>query len=206
MSETPPAEESTGGLEQLFRSGRWNAVLAWFLVGVLVLVFVESALEFDRQWVTFVAIAAVIVLVPPVARGSWRVMLPWELLAVALLPILVYGLFGSRVGPFAYYLSIAGLALVVTVELHTFTSLEMTHWFAVTFVVMTTMASVAAWSVVRWTLDRLLGTSYLASNDALMVEFAWVTVGGFAAGVLFDAYFRRLDRWLWRLIRRRVGR
>jgi cytochrome c biogenesis protein ResB len=29
-----------------------------------------------------------------------------------------------------------------------------------------------------------------------LTEFLWVTLAGFAAGVLFDAYFRRRDRWL----------
>ncbi|WP_128476070.1 hypothetical protein [Halorussus pelagicus] len=200
MTDAPRPNESEDILERLFRSGRTNAALSWLFVGVLALVFVESVLEFDRQWLTFVAAAGVVVLVPPVAHRDWRVMLPWELLAVALLPILVRGLSGGELGLFAYYLSVAGLALVVTVELHMFTSLSVTHWFAVAFVVMTTLASVAAWSIVRWNFDRMFGTSYLSTNDALMTEFVWVTVAGFAAGLLFDAYFRRRDRQLWRAI------
>ncbi|NEU56233.1 hypothetical protein [Halorussus sp. MSC15.2] len=200
MSNAPPAEESQDILERLFRSGRTNALLAWFLVGVLALVFVESVLDFDLLWMAFVAAAGLLVLVPPLAYRDWRVMLPWELLALALLPILVRGLFGGELSLFAYYLSVAGLALVVTVELHMFTTLNVTHWFAVVFVVMTTMGSVAAWAIVRWNLDRTFGTSYLSSNDALMTEFVWVTAAGFAAGVLFDAYFRRRDRQLWRAI------
>ncbi|WP_162224469.1 hypothetical protein [Halorussus amylolyticus] len=192
--------------ERLFRSGRTNAALSWLLVGVLALVFVESVVEFDRLWMTFVAAAGAVVLVPPVAYRDWRVMLPWELLALALLPILVRGLSGGELGLFAYYLSVAGLALVVTVELHMFTSLDVTHWFAVTFVAMTTMASVAAWAIVRWNFDRMLGTSYLSTNEALMVEFVWVTLAGFAAGVLFDAYFRRRDRQLWRAINGMIRR
>lgn len=206
MNGATRPDEPEDILERLFRSGRTNALLSWLLVGVLALVFVESALDFDRQWLVFVAVAGVIVLVPPIAHGDWRVMLPWELLALALLPILVRGLSGGELGTFAYYLSIAGLALVVTVELHMFTSLSVTHWFAVVFVVMTTMASVAAWSVVRWNFDRLLGTSYLTTNEALMAEFVWVTIAGFAAGVLFDAYFRRRDRRLWRAINGMIRR
>lgn len=206
MSDAVRPGEPEDLIERLFRSGRTNALLSWLMVGVLVLVFVESALDFDRQWIVFVAVAGVIVLVPPIAHGDWRVMLPWELLALALLPILVRGLSGGELGMFAYYLSLAGLALVVTVELHMFTSLSVTHWFAVAFVVMTTMASVAAWSVVRWNFDRLLGTSYLTTNEALMAEFVWVTIAGFAAGVLFDAYFRRRDRRLWRAINGMIRR
>ena len=192
--------------QKLFRDGRTNAVLAWLLVGVLGTVFVESALDVDYGWTLFVAVVGVIVLVPPVAYREWRVMLPWELLVVALLPILVRGLFGGTVGTFATYLSLAGLALVVIVELHMFTTMRVTHWFAVALVVMTTLAAVAAWTVFRWNADRHLGTSFLVDNEALMVEWVSVAAAGFAAGVLFDGYFRRRDRILWRVIRRVVRR
>lgn len=193
-------------IERLFRDGRTNALISWTLAAVIALVFVESLLDFDRQWIVFVAAVGAIVCLPPVAYGEWRVMLPWELLVVATLPILVRGLFGGQVGIFAAYVAVAGLALLVTVELHMFTALEVTHWFAVAFVVLTTLATSAAWSVVRWHLDREFGTSYLSTNEALMVEFLWVTLAGFAAGVIFDAYFRRRDRQLWRVIGRVLGR
>ena len=189
-------DRSKDALERLFRDGRTNALLSWSLVAVLGVVLVESVLDLDRLWIVFVAATAVIVLVPPAAYREWRVMLPWELLAFALMPILVRAAFGGELGIFAYYLAVAALALVVTVELHTFTALEMTHWFAVLFVTMTTMASVAAWTVVRWTADRLLGTAFLTDNEALMTEWTYVAMAGLAAGVVFDAYFRRRDRQL----------
>lgn len=193
-------------VERLFRSGLTNAVLAWIEVVVLALVFVESAAGADYRWVVFVAAVGLIVLVPPISSREWRVMLPWELLVVALFPILVRGLVGGSVGTFATYLAIAGLALIVTVELHTFTSLRVTHWFAIGLVVMTTLAVVAAWTVFRWNADRYLGTSYLVDNEALMIEWLSVALAGLAAGVLFDGYFARRDRVLWRLLRRMVGR
>ena len=201
-------------LSALFRSGRVNAIVSWLLVGVLALVFLESLIDFDRLWVLFVAITGAIVLVPPVAYRDWRMMLPWEVLVLALLPILVRGLFGGELGTVAYYLSVAGLALIVTVELHTFTSVRMTHWFAVVFVIMTTMASVAAWAVVRWNADRYLGTEFLTrpgmtgteANATLMIEFVWVTLAGLAAGVLFDAYFKRRGRKLGARLKRVLRR
>ena len=197
-------------LAKLFKNGRTNAIISWLLVGVLGLVFVESLFDFDRLWMLFVAVTTVIVLVPPVAHREWRMMLPWELLTLALLPILVRALAGGEIGIFGYYLSVAALALLVTVELHMFTELRLTSWFAVLFVVLTTLASVAAWSVVRWNFDQQLGTEFLispgidqdAANAALMVEFLWVTLAGLVAGVLFDAYFRGRGRQL----RRRLGR
>lgn len=193
-------------LERLFRDGRANAVLSWLLVGVLASVFVESALDIDYGWILFVGVVGFVVLLPPVAHREWRVMLPWELLVVALFPILVRGLVGGTVGTFATYLSLAGLALLVIVELHTFTALRVTHWFAVGLVVLTTLAAAAAWTVFRWNADRFLGTAFLVDNETLMIEWLYVTLAGLAAGVLFDGYFRRRDRLLWRLLRRVVRR
>lgn len=187
-------------LERLYRSDRTNAAISWALVSVLLLVFVESALDFDRQWMVFVAATGVVVLVPAVAARDWRVMPPAEVLVLALFPILVRGLFGGRIGTFGYYMAVAALALIVTVELHTYTALKVTHWFAVALVVLTTLASVGAWTIVRWNFDLYLGTNYLTGLDPLMIEFLWVTLAGFSAGVLFDAYFRRRDHVLGRVI------
>ena len=200
----PEATQSGDILQRLFRDGRMNALLSWPLVGVLTVVFIESVLDFDYQWVVFVATAGIIALLPAIAHRDWRVMLPWELLVLALMPILVRGLFGGNVGTFAMYLSVAALALLITVELHLFTALEVTHWFAVALVVLTTLASVAVWAIIRWNLDRVLGTAYLSTNDALMIEFLRVALAGFAAGLLFDVYFRRRDHELWRALRRVV--
>ncbi len=203
---TTSSDELEDILERLFRSGRTNAVLSWLLIGVLVVVFVESVLDLDYPWITFVAMSGTVVLLPPVVYRDWHVMLPWELLVLALLPILVRGLFGDALGTFASYLAVAGLALIISVELHMFTSMKVSSWFAVVFVVLTTMASAAAWAIVRWNLDRQLGTGFLSTNEALMSEFVRVTLAGLAAGILFDVYFRRRDRRLWRTIRRTVGR
>ena len=206
MSGREGAIELTDALETLFRNGRNNAFLAWLLVGVLAVAFVESAVDLDYLWVVFVGFVGAVVLIPPTAYREWRVMLPWELLVLALAPILVRGVFGGTVGTFAAYLSLAALALIVIVELHMFTSLRVTHWFAVVLVVLTTLAAVAAWTVVRWNADRYLGTAYLVDNETLMLEWLYVTAAGIVAGVLFDGYFRRRDRQLWRAIRRTVGR
>jgi hypothetical protein len=213
MTESDADPDVTGGridlddaLVRLFRDGRTNAVLAWLLVSLLPLVFVESALDLDYQWTLFVGFVGLVVLIPPVSFREWHVMLPWELLVLALFPILVRALVGGVVGTFATYLSLAALALLIVVELHMFTTLKVTHWFAVTIVVMTTLAAVAAWTIFRWNADRFLGTGYLADNETLMLEWFSVTLAGLVAGVLFDGYFRRRDRLLWRALRRVVRR
>jgi len=207
MTQPPPASDTLpDALEQLFRDGLYNAVLAWLLVIVLAGVFLESVLDLDYRWILFVAVVGAVVCLPPIAYREWRVMLPWELLVVALLPILVRGLVGGTVGTVATYISLAALALLVVVELHMFTSLTVTHWFAVVLVVLTTLAVVGAWTIFRWAADLYLGTSFLVDNETLMIEWLYVALAGFVAGIVFDSYFSRRDRQLWRTIRGVIGR
>jgi len=206
----PGAPTEEGAIEdriaRLFRSGRTNALFAWAMVAVLVGVFVESLLDADILSMAIATGLGAVVLAPAVSARDWRVMLPSELLVLALLPVLVSALLGGELGTFATYLAIAALALVITVELHMFTSLRVTPWFAVVLVVMTTMATAAVWGVLRWNADRLLGTEFLTTNEALMIEWIYVTLAGVAAGLLFEAYFRRRGRRLRRAIRRVVRR
>ncbi|MGM0398048.1 MAG: hypothetical protein ACQEQY_03560 [Halobacteriota archaeon] len=193
-------------IERLFRNSSTNAMIAWVLVGVLLSVFVESLVGFDIQWLVFVGFVGAVVLLPPIAYREWRVMLPWELLVLALLPIIVRAVFGGILGTFATYLSLAGLALIVIVELHMFTSLKVTPWFAIALVTMTTLAAVAAWTIFRWNADKFLGTTYLLDNETLMMEWIYVTLAGLVAGILFETYFSRRDRILWQRLRRVLGR
>ncbi len=184
-------------LENLFSDTKLNAMLAWPFVGFFGLVFLESALDGDLLWMIFTAAAGVLILLPPLYRGSIRVMLPWELLALASVPVLVRALeISALANTFATYLSIAAFALILTVELHVLNRVRVTHWFAVSFVVLATLAVAGAWTIVQWNLDRTLGTTFLTTNEALMIEYIWVTLAGLAAGVLFDLYFRPRSRRL----------
>jgi len=176
-------------------------LLGWSMVAVLLGVFVESLLGGDLLTMALIAAIAAIVVAPAVAARDPKAMLPWELLVIALLPVLVRALLGGEVGVFATYLAIAALALVITVELQLYTSLRVTRWFAVVFVVLTTMAAAGAWTVLRWNADRLLGTGFLTTNEALMREWLYVTLAGVAGGILFVVYFRRRDLRLRRALR-----
>lgn len=197
----PISEEAEDLFIGLLRDGRLNAVLAWLIVAVLVTVFIESLLDFDRLWIVFVGFSGGVILLPPIAKRDVRTMLPWELLVLAMLPILVRGIFGGQIETFSMYLSIAGLALIITVELHMFTNLRVTHWFAIGLVVLATLATVAVWTILRWNADLYLGTRFLTDNTALMIEWIYVTLAGLAGGIIFDVYFKDRDSQLWRLFK-----
>lgn len=194
-------ERAEEAFEKLFRNTWLNTVLAWLFVGVLLGVWLDSIVDLDFLWIVFVTATGVIVLLPPTVYRDTHAMLPWELLVLALAPILVRGLFGGDLGTFGYYLSVAALALLVVVELHMFTELELTHWFAVVLVVQTTLAAVAASTMLRFAMDVHLGTNFLSTNEALMDEWVSVTLAGVIGGLLFDAYFKDRDRQLASLLR-----
>ena len=188
-------------LEQLFENGRINAIFAWPIVGVFFVVLVESLIDWDLQWIVFTLAATVVILIPPAHQRSPMVMLPWELLLLSSFPMMVRAIdISTLANTFAMYLSIAALALIITVELHVLSRVQVTHWFAVIFVVLTTLASVGAWSIVRWNMDLFLGTNLLTTNEELMIEFLWVLAAGVVAGVAFDLYFRRRARRLRRTL------
>ncbi|QFU83721.1 hypothetical protein [Natronorubrum aibiense] len=187
MSQTP--------LEKLIADDRFNAVLSWLLVVAIALIGLSEFVTGGLLWTTFAAALVVLVVLPPLAVRSWLAMLPWEVLVLAALPVLGMALeFDRLTGDFVSYLSVAAIALVVAVELQTFTTVRMIPSFAVVFVAVTTMAAAALWALFRWSAAGFLGVPFPSDHDAVMWEFVYSAVAGLGAGVVFELYFRRLGR------------
>lgn len=191
------------GVGELLSDQRLNAALAWFVVVAVVLIAVGSFLTGDVLWAGFAGAVAALALVPPVAFLSARTMLPWEILLLATLPILGRAVATFRVSnQIATYLSVAALALIVAVELHSFTTVEMSPTFAVVFVAIATMATAGVWAVVRWSLDVTLGTAFMFEpglteaeiERGVMLEFVASTAAGLLGGIIFEFYVRRRAR------------
>lgn len=193
------------GLERVVEDHRVNAGLSWLLVGFVLVVAAENLWRGEVLWAGFAGTVAALAVLPAIRLRSPVAMLPWEVLALAAAPLLGRTFATLPVtGRLAQYLSVAALALVVAVELHTFTRVQMTDRFAVLFVVVVTMAAAGVWAVVRWLSDGYLGTTLLlvpgvpeaAVERRLMFEFVWSTLAGALAGVVFELYFRRRRRAL----------
>ncbi len=194
-----------GELAAMMGNTQLNAILGWVLLLALTLVGIESVLDGDWVWVIVSFTVVVLGVLPPVVFKDPQVMLPWEVLALGIVPLFARGLFGGLIADIAAYLSVAAVALVIAVDLEVFTTVRMTTWFAVVFVVVTTMATAGIWAVLRWVSDVTLGTTLIYPSpppvtptaeevalEALMWDFVAATVGGFLAGVIFALYFRRL--------------
>jgi len=182
----------SGALGSTLRSARVNAAIAWvFLLGVCV-VAGRNALAGRLAWAGFASAFVVVALVPPVAFRDVTVMLPWEVLSIAALSLAGRTLLSGGPGQLlAGYVAVAAFALVVAVELHVFTAIRMTDWFAVAFVVVTTLATAGLWAVCQWLFAAVLDTAFVAGLRPLMIQFTGATVAGVGAGVVFSLYFRR---------------
>ncbi len=190
-------------VEELLADRRTNALVGWLFVVVLGLVTVESFVGDDIQWGIFVAGMLALCLLVPAAFRDLSVMLPWEVIALATLPVVgrAFATFDPA-SEFLVYVSVAALALVVAVELNLFSTVRMTVGFAITFVIFATLATAGVWALVRWTLDLTLGTDTLlvsgatdeTIHDELMLEFVYSALAGVGAGVVFEGYFRRRRR------------
>nr|WP_272931458.1 hypothetical protein [Halobacterium noricense] len=177
--------------------------MSWLLVAVVVASAAESALT-DPVWAAFALLAAGVAVIPPVAFGNVRAMLPWEVLALAALPVVGRALSATGLtSDVATYVGVAALALVVAVELDVFTRVRFANWFSVVFVVVATMATAGFLAVLGWLSDLALGTTFVlptppltpaeehAAVTALVQDFAAATVAGVLAAAVFVWYFRR---------------
>lgn len=177
-------------LQSLIDNERVNAALAWPIVFSIAAVAVVTAGRGSFLWAALATTIVVLAFVPTIVRWDALVMLPWELLALAAVPIWAR-LFGTL--PIAGFLTVATIALLVTVELDAYTPIEMSPRFAVAFVVLATMAVAGLWVIAQWLSDTLLATSFLTTKGELMWDLIYATAFGGLAAALFVVYFYRHD-------------
>lgn len=168
-----------------------RAVTGWTLIAVSALAAVITMVVGSPIWGAFVLTVAIVASLPALARRDWTAMVPWPLLA-----ILAIGALSKGAGVYeetAGYLVIVALALIVVIELDTFTPVELSRRFAVVFGVMTAMAVEGLWIVVQFISDRYLGTGLLRSQVELQWDIVVVTVVAMTIGVLYRLYESRFD-------------
>ena len=187
-------------LAAVLTTTRTNAALSWLFLGFVVATAVGNLVFGDPLWAGFALVVACVLALPPLALGTHRAMIPWEVALVATLPVFAHSLaIHPLIGQLTTYLSVGALALVVAVELHLFTPIQMSVGFAIVFVVIATLAAAGFWAIARWSSDVLLGTTLildpaqtiLEQERELMVEFVASALAGLLAGLLFEFYVRR---------------
>lgn len=194
-------------IDDFLRDTRINSIISWILVSIIGLVFIESLLDTDLLWIIFSGLVLTLTVLPALAYKNKEIMPPFEVILLASIPVIVRSFNISVLsGQITTYISIATVALLVAVELHIFTEAKFTHSFAVVFTLISTLAIAGVWSIIRFLLDNQFGTGFLSTNEALMAEYFSVLIAGLIAGLLFDSYFRRRDRFFRRQFRKVINR
>lgn len=184
-----PREATEEGIER----GKRNALAAWILIVSVGVAVLASVLDGDYLWAGFGLVALAVVLIPVGTYHRATAMVPWESLLLVAIPILSVPFGPVLPRSVAVFLSVAALALVVSVELDAFSAVELSPSFAVLFVVVTTMAIAGAWAVVQWVVDLTTDVHNLQNLRAVMWSLFAATGVGIGAGILFAAYFQRID-------------
>ena len=186
-----PATESSGvtTLRTLVRDERVNAALGWTAVAALAATAGWSLAQGDVLWAVFGLSSATVTVLPAVWGRDPLRMLPAEVLGI--LAVLVVLRVVGVTEAFAGYGATAALALVLAVEIDVFTRVELTGWFSVPFVAITTAALAAVWGILEYASDLFLGTSMLADTADLMWDLVLATAVGVVAGLVFWAYIHR---------------
>ncbi|MFB6179367.1 MAG: hypothetical protein ABEI77_06555 [Halorientalis sp.] len=169
---------------------RLNAVGAWLLAAVLAGLSCWTAVAGSILWTGFTLVCLGLVLTPALVTGELAVMPDAELVGALTVPLIVRTVWSFHTVLVAIVL--ATLALLVVAEIDAFSSAQFTPWFAVVFVVLTTMAVVGLWAVAQFGSDVFLGTDYLTTRIDLMWKLVTASAVGLGAGVLFSVTL--LDR------------
>lgn len=179
-------------VEELIEDTYLNAVISWILILGLGLIAADNFLADSLLFGGFSLFVILISVLPALVFRDPRAMVPWEILALAAIPFVAETVISGFPTDYFTYLSTAGVAMIVVVELHFFTELRMNDFFAVLFVAIVTIASAGVWALARWLSDIHLGTNFALEHDPLMWEFVMATFSGVAAGFIFDLYFKHL--------------
>lgn len=175
----------------LARNVTTNAMLGWAFVGVVILIAAVSLLTAPLLGGLLALVAAGILVIPPVLRRDWRVMLPWPLGLVVAVGVTArtFGVAAEVSG----YIAISSVALAVVVELNSFTNVEMSRRFAVLFAAMTTIAFQSWWTIAGYYSDQWFSTSFMRSQAELQWDLVAVMIVSLVMGTLFMWYFDRIE-------------
>lgn len=175
-----------------------NAVLGWLVIVLLAGLAIWQGFNGSYRWLSLTGMAIILMVLPTVTLRDPYAMPPWELLVMVAIPVGDAALLdGTVISPIAVYLAVAAVALIVAVDVHTFTSVRMNRTFTIILVVIATLAIGATWNIAQWVVDMTLGTAYLvgdrtqdAANHAMMIDFLYAATAGSVAGMLFTRYLR----------------
>ncbi|WP_433634093.1 hypothetical protein [Halomicrococcus sp. NG-SE-24] len=181
-------------LDVVIEDNRFNSIVTWLLVAVLLLAAAVSVISGEPIWAVFVAGGLVIILLPAGVRRNRSVMPPWEIVVFTALPITSqFFALPDMLADLTTFLAILAIGVLVVVELHVFSPVEMTPRFAVAFVIFVTMATAGVWAILQYASDVYFNTTLIQNKTTLMWDLVFATAISFVASPIFAIYFRWIE-------------
>lgn len=177
--------------EWFIKDQRINAGIAWVLTAVVVGTALLSFLSGFLVTTIVALFAAFVAVVPAATSRDWRRTVSWPLLLLASVSLALWGSGSSFFGDIIIGLSVAVLAMLVVVVLGMVTTVRMTPNFALFFVFLATAATAGFWAVGSAASAAYLGTSFVETNDELMIIFTSAAIAGLVGSLAFRWYFGR---------------
>lgn len=171
-----------------------NSAVAWAIVAVLVAAAGASVATGEPFWAVFAAGGLAIVVLPAAVTRDPSVMPPWEILVFVALPVAnQFFRLSDTVADLVTFLAVLAVGVLVVVELHLFTSVEMTPGFAVVLVVLSTMATAGVWTILQYASDVYFGTTLIETKTTLMWDLVYATGISIVGSPVFAVYFRWIE-------------
>lgn len=181
-------------LDRVLKDNRFNSLISWAVVAALMLAAAVSVMSGEPVWAVFVAGGLVIILLPMGICRDPSVMPPWEILVFAALPITSQFFdLPDVLADLTTYLAILAVGVLVVIELHVFSPVEMTPRFAVGFIVLVTMATAGVWAILQYASDVYFNTTLIENKTTLMWDLVFATAISLVATPFFAIYFRWIE-------------
>lgn len=178
-------------VDAVMEDTHFNAFVSWVIVALLLLAGAASVGIGEPVWAVFISGGVAIILLPAGIRRDLTVMPPWEVLVFAALPLT--NQFFPLPDALADLTTYLAVGVVVVVELHIFSPVEMTPHFAVVFVVLVTMATAGVWTILQYASDVALNTALIENKTLLMWDLVFATAISLAASPFLAIYFQWIE-------------
>lgn len=183
----------------------FEAEASWVTFTVLFLCTVYVFLNRDVLWSAFGVTALTLYILPIMSNRDPFQALPWEMTLLLSSPIILHISESSRTlsenigwwdntASLAFAFSFATIGFLLTLMLDMYTKVRMNRAFALSFVVIFTMAISGFWQIGEYLSDVFADTENISSNAQVMKEFLWVTVGGLVMGFVYGAYMKAMPK------------
>lgn len=173
----------------------WKLLLSYSIVGLLLAFSILNIYNSKFDWAFFSFLTATIALIPSLIERDRKAIAPPELLLLASLPYILALNFSSiqSLIEISRFVAITSLSMIIVIQIHLFTEVEMTSRFAAFFVIVSTAAMASIWPIAQFYSDLYLNTQLLSNLNEMMWDIILATGTGVIGGIIFEIYLKYME-------------